>query len=337
MKRVLLALAAVASAALVSACGTWATHSHPQASHATTRSLPETRPQAPSGSIAILDLQMTSPTNGYALSTLNPKTTLRVWQLRPMFGTSPSPAAAILRTSDGGARWTDVTPPDPFSVPQNVFDSSLYFLNAESGWLAVGVQGQGDVGTIAVAHTTDAGTHWTVSTFSSVSQDGFGGLYLNFTNRLDGWILVLSMAGAGQEEKILYATIDGGHTWQQVSCSCNISTTSLPGDSYPTGFMFNDLKGFVTALNHGDPNVWFYGSSDGGRTWQRIPLPVPSAYRTYYGSAYPPAISGLNGSMFVQFQGQNAGAVVVYRTSDGGRTWHPGSGPVVPSPRVATH
>ena len=283
--------------------------------------------------MSVLSMRMTSPANAFALVTLS-DSKLSAWSLHQMFSSSSSPEMALLRTSDGGAHWSDVTPPDPFSGTRNEFGSSLFFLNRTAGWLAIEVQGKGAGSTIAVARTTDAGTHWQVSTFSASVQ---GGLYLDFTTPQDGWILALSTPGAGQMEKVLYATIDGGKTWRQVSCSCNLSNTSLPNTSYPTGFSFNAKQGFVTALYHGDPYPWFYGSPDGGRTWQQIALPLPVAYRNDYANVYPPVFSGLDGSMSVQFVGQKASAIVVYKTRDGGQTWQPvGSSPVPSSANMAT-
>lgn len=134
-------------------------------------------------------------------------------------------------------------------------------------------------------------------------------------------------AGCGQTSKMLYSTSDGGRTWQEDSCSlgpgCPQKDGLLPSDSYPTGISFLGSDGFASALNHGDPYLWFYESHDAGHTWQRILLTVPKTYAHGYGDVYPPSFSGTSGRMFVQFSTSTGPYLVVYQSADGGRSWQP--------------
>lgn len=190
--------------------------------------------------------------------------------------------------------------------------------------------GQGATTTIAVARTTDAGSTWQVTTFSTPFP---GGLYLDFTSPEDGWLVAMSTPGAGLMSKVMYSTSDGGRSWQEDSCSlgaCPQKVGLLPSDSYPTGISFLGSDGFISALNHGDPYLWLYGSQDAGHTWQRVPLTVPKTYAQGYGDVYPPTFFGTNGRMFVQFSTSTGGSLVVYQSENGGLSWQPNAGPALP-------
>ena len=333
--RVPLILLGLASAMVVSACGTSTLHPTARAksssgTHQRKPGLPRSHahPQRPSSTatteswpFAVLDLQAVGSTSAFALTDLA-QPTFSAWSLSPAF-VGYSGYLSLLHTSDGGAEWADVTPPDPFSGVPDEYGTALDFLNQDTGWLAVEA-GQGSTTTIAVARTTDAGSTWQVATFVTPLP---GGLNLDFTSPEDGWLLAMSTPAAGLMSKVLYATSDGGRTWQQDSCSlgpgCPQTDGQLPVDSYPTSISFVGSDGFVSALNHGDPYLWFYGSQDAGRSWQRIPLTVPKADVQGYGDVYPPSFPGASGRMLVQFSSSTGPDLVVYKSTDGGLRWQP--------------
>ena len=275
-------------------------------------------------------MQMTGQESAFAFAALPQATSLPTWNVGSYSIPTPSTEMALLATGDGGAHWTDLTPPDPYSTAQMSAGSALFFVTAQTGWFAFDISPRHGPGSkIVIERTTDAGLKWQAATVASPNE---GSIYLDFTSPLDGWILSLSWPGAGQMAKAVFRTEDGGRTWQQVNCSCNLSSTSLPGDSYPDGIAFDGMRGVVTALYHGDPFVWLYGTSDGGQTFQRVQLAVPKPYKNTYANPYPPVFSGHSGSMFVQFVGlSQPGAVLVFRTTDAGATWRPSGGPGVPS------
>ncbi len=325
---------------LLSACGTITTHPNakpPSGTHqqkpTQQQSLAPPRQKGSAGTahawpFAVLDLQAVGSDSAFALAELA-QATSSTWPLSPVF-VGYSGYLSLLRTTDGGAEWTDVSPPDPFPGVPDEYGTALDFLNQDTGWLAVEV-GQGSTATIAVARTTDVGSTWQVDTFATPNP---GGLYLDFTSPEDGWLLAMSTPAAGLMSKVLYATSDGGRTWQQASCSlgpgCPQTDGLLPADSYPTGISFFGSDGFVSALNHGDSYLWFYGSHDAGRTWQRIPLTVPKAEAQGYGDVYPPSFSGTSGRMFVQFRSSTGPDLVVYQSADGGLRWQPNAAPALP-------
>ncbi len=338
--RLTLILLGLVGAMLLSACGSSTVHPKAKPPSRTHQQQPDqpqsqTQPQQPSSTataqswpFAVRDLRTAGSASAFAL-TEPAQAASSAWSLSPQFA-GYSGYLSLLRTTDGGAGWTDVTPPDPFSGVPDEYGTALDFLNQDTGWLAMEV-GQGSTTTIAVARTTDAGSSWQVNTLKAPFP---GGIYLDFTSSEDGWLLAMSTPGAGLMSKVLYSTSDGGRTWQEDSCSlgpgCPQKGGLLPSDSYPTGMSFLGSGGFVSALNHGDSYLWFYGSQDAGHTWQRIPLTVPKAYAQGYGDVYSPSFSGTNGRMFVQFSTSTGPLLVVYQSADGGRSWQPKASPALP-------
>lgn len=270
---------------------------------------------------AIVQLQMSGASSAFALAAgSHPIGT--AWEIFPFDTHAPLVKLFVLHTTDGGTRWVNITPKDPFGGMTTVYDSTIFFRNGEDGWLAVAVP-HGTGAAVYVARTVNAGKSWAIARFDTPVA---GSVAMDFVNANDGWILATSTPAAGLMNKAIYATSDGGRSWRESSCTlgpgCPQGTGGLPADSYPTGLSILGTDVFVTALNHGDPYVWFYRSPDSGRSWTRIPLDAPEAFQGAYGDAYPPAFTGRDGSMFVVYH-TTAGSTVaaVYHSVNAGRTW----------------
>lgn len=273
------------------------------------------------GSFALAQLQMSGASSVFAIAYARyPLGT--AWDIYPYDTHAPTTYLYVLHTADGGARWGNITPKDPFGGMTTVYDSTIFFRNGEDGWLAVAVP-HGTGAAVYVARTVNAGRSWAIARFDTPLA---GSVAMDFVNARDGWILATSTPAAGLMDKAIYVTSDGGRTWQESSCTlgpgCRQGTGGLPADSYPTGLSVLGSDVFVTALNHGDPYVWFYRSPDGGGNWTRIPLDPPEVLKGAYGDAYPPAFTGRDGSMFVVYR-TPAGSTVasVYHTTNAGRAW----------------
>jgi photosystem II stability/assembly factor-like uncharacterized protein len=221
----------------------------------------------------------------------------------------------VLRTSDGGTHWQDVTPP---GVSALAGELPAYFLNASVAWVAAP---EGDGGTLLFFRTTDGGQTWQQKgSLQSVSP-----AYLSFVNAQDGWALADLNGATGNETATLYRTTDGGGTWVQVS-STGIPPEkgTIPFAGTKRGLTFlNASTGWLTGFSN--VGLLLYVTHDAGVTWQQQTLPLPSGVTEEQLEIIPPTFfNARDGILPVQVYIPTGGSenLVVYVTHDGGATWH---------------
>lgn len=130
---------------------------------------------------------------------------------------------ALYVTTNGGTQWTKVKLPAGTMMLQDV-----QFLDANDGWAAETdfTGGQG-----VLLHTTDGGASWT-------QTRGFGGSLaaLHFVDDQHGWV-----AGNG-----VYATSDGGQTWQRVAAGDGVTALACADASHlwacGSGFLLSTVN-----------------------------------------------------------------------------------------------
>jgi photosystem II stability/assembly factor-like uncharacterized protein len=239
----------------------------------------------------------------------------------------------ILRTADGGATWQDVTPPerhDP-SLPLGK-GATAFFLDANTAWATFYDRTVGpEVAAPAVWRTADAGKTWALSGALDVSDVE---LYLPsdvvFVDAQTGWLMAHVGAGMMHDYVNIYATADGGQTWERV---VDPFTDNLPQSCGKTAMVFADARtGWVTGDCQGvQPGApYLQKTTDGGRVWQFVELPppasAPEAFKTdtiACGTYSPAPLSPASLVVGVVCNDFNVGQFFsfVYATSDGGQTW----------------
>ena len=176
------------------------------------------------------------------------------------------------------------TPRPPPAPVVEAFD----FIDTEDGWMAFGnsVSSQ-------IMGTSDGGRSW-----AELSQVPSGVSSLDFISSSQGWM----HNGGG-----LFATADGGGTWQVVNNS------DLP-DNARVQFV-DDTHGWATAVIHLGSQV--FTSSDGGHTWMSVTPPCQTAWAV--------DVSFLDTTTgWLVCGGQPAGQwedKELYKTSDAGESW----------------
>ncbi len=229
---------------------------------------------------------------------------------------------ALLQTTDGGARWRDVTPTR--SPGRQIRVVAVAVLTSRIAW--VSIQTSPDLPRIF--HTADSGRTWTGA---KVSKFGVSSIY--FVNSLNGWAIAdaVGFMGGGMEVNI-YRSTDGGANWTRVASACEQTTpickntpanenSGLPLHGHKVDITFlNTTTGWVTG-------TILYVTHDAGRTWREQKLPLPPVVTSSWEREYDPpkfftAQDGIMPVFYLNAQSTSSKAVAVfYATHDGGTTW----------------
>jgi len=241
--------------------------------------------------------------SGWMLFSVSVVDSMHAWAC----GWHDSAAGLVVRTTDGGENWIEMTRTLPFNL------NDIHFVTSSLGWAVGGSGALGQPGYIR--RTTDGGQSW-ASQFSApnvVFQSVF------FLDTLRGWV-------CGESGKIL-ATTNGGIEWQQQIGGRNMFVNDIyffpsgvgwAGGGYgpATAFLkttnfgarwdsisnirlgrfsfLNDTLGWAVARNS-----WLYWkTTDGGRTWIQGPY-------LRNGSVYPTDVVMLSDTLVLSTMWDN--------------------------------
>jgi photosystem II stability/assembly factor-like uncharacterized protein len=149
-------------------------------------------------------------------------------------------------TVDGGRTWKTVA---PSACP------NLSFLDAQSGWSASPYE---------LKTTEDGGATWR-TLVSPVEEGHIAAISLRAPD--DGYVL--------DETGTLYATADGGKSWDARSLGLKSDERLVPSGNGPRAAMrFVDDRNGMVVYDLLDRSVWFAVTADGGRTWEKTEISV---------------------------------------------------------------
>lgn len=215
----------------------------------------------------------------------------------------------VLRTTDGGARWTRVPAPGGDSLQFR----DLHAADSSVVWILAA--GPGDRSRIY--HTRDGGHTWTTQ-FVNADSSAFFDCFAFWDDRR-GAAFSDAVGGAF----VVLLTDDGGVRWRRVPAA------ALP-PAQPGEGAFAASGTCVVALGTG--HAWIgtgaadtarvLRTTDGGRTWAAAVVPVPGGRTAGLASlAFLDTLHGIAvGGDVADAAGRGPNAA---RTADGGRTWRP--------------
>jgi photosystem II stability/assembly factor-like uncharacterized protein len=243
-----------------------------------------------------------------------------------------APEISVAFTENAGVSWT-VT-----AVSISDFDSGalagyghLHFIDSGHGWLNLDLAGSSNANFGLLLETADGGRTW-----SKVTNGPHIAGPILFENANDGWVA----GGPGNHH--LFATHDGGKSWQELSLN---PPQGVGSATYPTYDVpkFVDNNGFlpVTYAAQDDSNsaVVVFSTADNGRTWvpkntttlshatslsARIPTAVS---KTPAGEVSLGAVEEISGSkvLKIEYLDSQLGWASTWKglqaTADGGATW----------------
>ena len=145
-------------------------------------------------------------------------------------------SGVLLQTEDGGETWKPILQATQQNLPRV---STMYFLNADEGWLGASI-GQ-------ILHTTDGGKTWTIqktgTTMANITD-------IHFINSQVGWAVTPQRRDGG----FILHTVDGGNYWKIQA------KTNQPG----VAVHFADENNGWVVLGNGNSLL----TADGGETWK---------------------------------------------------------------------
>ena len=221
----------------------------------------------------------------------------------------------VLRTTDGGNHWIDVTPHYSDS-PMRITPAFMDGLHAWIGYV-------GTMDQITILRTSDGGQSWQWVTIAASQPTGVVSLQFRGSNYQQGWALagIDGGPGAGSEMYGLYTTANGGQSWSALP---TIHTSDQMG-----GLSFLDTTTGFLAFGGPFSTPQLSVTHDGGRTWKDLSLPavpgMPGRADAYFTT--PPVFFGSSGFLPVYLSTVTSSGkagpqgFVVYTTGDGGTTW----------------
>jgi photosystem II stability/assembly factor-like uncharacterized protein len=222
-------------------------------------------------------------------------------------------------TSDAGRTWKDISPPymhlKLISTPVSLKDA--FFIDVLNGWALLSDWGDhADAPEVTLAYTKNGGIDWTtdrivVPDVDADSLDGYGNLF--FLDHNIGWLDLGLTSSSNFNSGILFKTIDGGKSWKHVRDDPWIAAEI---------FFKNTEDGWI-AGGPGDQDLFV--SHDGGETWKKTILNAPDNIdANSFAAPTLPIFIGETGFVPVTYAQphEKNGLVVVYSTSDSGKSWH---------------
>jgi photosystem II stability/assembly factor-like uncharacterized protein len=252
--------------------------------------------------------------NGGSVESSKPLTS--VLMVSQSVGWAIAQKTMVLRTTDGGNHWTDVTP-HYSNTPQEITPAFVDGLHASIGFV-----GMMDQSPITVLRTSDGGQSWQAATITASQPTGVVSMQFRGNNHQIGWVLagIDGGPGAGHEGFGLYTTTNGGQSWSALP---SIYTSDQIG-----GLSFLDTTTGFLAFGGPYAAPQLSVTHDGGHSWKNLSLPVvpglPAQADEYFTT--PPVFFGSSGFLPVYLSvdtsaGKRTQGFVIYTTSDSGATW----------------
>lgn len=212
----------------------------------------------------------------------------------------------LLWSKDGGLTWQDITP----TLIRNPGDANYRlltarFLDTRSGMAILERTLDGAIFVYLIDDLNQPGESVALPGFDSALDILAQGAYLHFVDQKNAFVVIRLQSGSAFSLGRLFATEDGGHTWQE---------RALPGGE---AVVFLDHQtGWTTGRS--SSGMLLYRSTDGGRSWKVQSLPVSSPEMD---AGLPVFFDAENGLLPVVLTSQNESRLLILQTDDQGNTW----------------
>jgi photosystem II stability/assembly factor-like uncharacterized protein len=272
------------------------------------------QPFANGAPVIIQNIRMFSVDNGWAVGS-----------------TSANTEEHILITSDGGATWKDVNPPQKIDPAVSLNKVTAAFPDMKTAWVIFRGETPAPEINAIVWVTHDGGASWTASQPLAMADnlEFFMPAQIDWIDAQHAFLISHIGAGMSHDYVSIYSTADGGNNWQRIVDPA-LENIPMGCSKYGLGFL-DPTHGWVGGNCNGvQAGLYLYQTSDGGKTWALANLPPPSGFADLYTNgnyvcgAEPPQFTS-DKTGFIQVKCTNANTQVatsfIYRTVDGGVSW----------------
>ncbi len=213
------------------------------------------------------------------LSSLSYRDAMHAWGVA-----STESGDVFVQSSDGGRSWKkeDLPLMGPPSAGNRI---TAAYLGDQYAWLVYTDASGMMLPEYRIIYTTDGGNNWQESDLLNTEglEETFMVSHLTFVDESTGWLLAHVGAGMNHDYIIIYQTQDGGKTWQRLLDPFNDG--SGVQSCSKNGIWFTDTThGWLTGSCNGvAPGVFLYKTTNGGKTWRNVELPVPDGFDRLFG------------------------------------------------------
>lgn len=139
-------------------------------------------------------------------------------------------------------------------------------------------------GEIQVSISDDSGDTWRETTIDR--KDDISWSCIGFTTDSNGWVVICSFVGMGNERHELYSTKDGGTSWTKIDSNIDdIYGRVLSG----SGFVDENIGFLCFRYENEEFSPAVCMTEDGGETWEKINISIPKEYEGQKATALSPA------------------------------------------------
>lgn len=178
----------------------------------------------------------------------------------------------LYMTQDNGKTWTNISPAASLQFAETPeYGKDIFFLDPNHGFIVRNAKGSEDT---IMLRTTDGGATWKVNSFPE--NNAVSAMY--FTDPAHGWMLSDTGGSITEERYSLYATENGGQSFENPLGLDNGFGLSLSSDAAQSrsdesisednlSLTFTSVRhGFIGDTQEGYPKL--YMTEDGGLTWE---------------------------------------------------------------------
>jgi len=179
--------------------------------------------------------------------------------------------------------------------------------------------------TIAVSVSENYCSTWTklgLLEYEGHDLSGSQVVSISFPASTNGWVLVSTNKGLNHEDVLVYRTKNSGKSWSLITDTLDQNTKNKElATGSKNGITFIDeMNGWITGDSHAS-EILLYRSQDGGETWNKSNLEVPTGTTAQSGSATSYKVVYANGQIIlpVKLGNEKSGMDLIffYSTSKG--------------------